>query len=165
MQFLRALGPGRFVVYLLLLSMSMGFYLFSDVWLTICIQKAQADACADGDDATPCHNPNANATLPAYLRDVPQSTMLGIYVGGALGYVLSLMTTSVFFTVMSVRACATLHRDTIGRVLHAPLSWYDKTPSGRITSRFTSDLQKVDLQLMMDLDNTFQDNKKADHLQ
>ena len=34
---------------------------------------------------------------------------------------LSLMTTSVFFTVMSVRACATLHRDTIGRVLHAPL--------------------------------------------
>ena len=32
-----------------------------------------------------------------------------------------------------------------GAVLRAPLGWFDETPSGRITSRFSGDLNGVDI--------------------
>ena len=70
-------------------------------------------------------------TLPAGLTNLSQTAFLGIYVAAGLGHVAFIITCSVYFTLISVRASATLHHDTIKRVLHAPLSWYDSTPSGR----------------------------------
>ena len=55
-----------------------------------------------------------------------------------------------------VRASRNLHADTTARMAYAPLSWYDSTPSGRTMSRFTTDVSQVDLQLSLELDNTFQ---------
>ena len=52
-----------------------------------------------------------------------------------------------------MRASRSLHHDTVHRLLHAPLHWYDATPSGRTLSRFTSDMGAVDQQLTLELDN------------
>lgn len=49
-----------------------------------------------------------------------------------------------------------MHHDTIARVLYAPMGWYEATPSGRVLSRFTSDLNAVDVRLSMDVDNLIQ---------
>ena len=46
-----------------------------------------------------------------------------------------------------VAASRTLHADTVRRLSWAPLWWYDATPSGRILSRYTSDVGVIDTQL------------------
>ena len=70
-----------------------------------------------------------------------------------LGFIALIIGSSIFFTVISVRASAAMHRSTLRRVIYAPLGWYDSTPSGRVLSRFTSDLNTVDIKLSMDVDN------------
>lgn len=42
------------------------------------------------------------------------------------------------------------------RMLQAPYAWYQDTPVGRITSRFTTDLGLVDIQLSLWVDNMAQ---------
>jgi ABC-type multidrug transport system fused ATPase/permease subunit len=48
------------------------------------------------------------------------------------------------FAEGGVRASRTLHTLCLGRLLHAPVAWFQRTPSGRIVSRFSSDLAVVD---------------------
>ncbi|KAH8049012.1 ATPase [Aureococcus anophagefferens] len=67
-----------------------------------------------------------------------------------------LIATSVLFSAGGVRAAKTLHRDCLHRVLRAPLSYFDATPTGRLTSRFSADLSVVDLQLSFYVDHVFQ---------
>lgn len=55
-----------------------------------------------------------------------------------------LIVTSVAFGVATVSSGRTLHNDCAQRILHAPMPWFEGTPSGRIVSRFASDLSMVD---------------------
>ena len=42
------------------------------------------------------------------------------------------------------------------RLIYAPLSWYDATPSGRIISRLTADFGIIDQKLAQDMDTLLQ---------
>lgn len=47
-----------------------------------------------------------------------------------------------------------LHNGILGGILHAPLSYFDQTPTGRILSRFSKDIEVVDQtfpELLIDL--------------
>ncbi len=55
-----------------------------------------------------------------------------------------------------VRASKELHHSTVKRLLFAPLSWYNSTPSGRILSRYTADIGVVDTQISLYVDNAVQ---------
>ena len=79
-----------------------------------------------------------------------------VYLATALGHVALIVVASVSFAFGCVRASRSLHRNVVAKLMHAPLSWYDSTPSGRTMSRFTTDVSQVDLQLSLELDNTFQ---------
>ncbi|MGW1954892.1 ATP-binding cassette domain-containing protein [Streptomyces sp. NPDC001920] len=46
-----------------------------------------------------------------------------------------------------VKAGQTLHKGMLEKVLHAPVSFFDKNPSGRVLSRFSADTETVDLEL------------------
>jgi ABC-type multidrug transport system fused ATPase/permease subunit len=46
-----------------------------------------------------------------------------------------------------VRASQNLHSQLIQRVLGAPTSFFDKTPVGRIVTRFSKDMDQVDLEV------------------
>ena len=83
----------------------------------------------------------------------PRSTCS--YLATALGHVALIVVASVSFAWLRPRV-ALLHRNVVAKLMHAPLSWYDSTPSGRTMSRFTTDVSQVDLQLSLELDNTFQ---------
>ncbi len=48
---------------------------------------------------------------------------------------------------MGFRAGQTLHHDVFTKVLGAPLSWHEENPSGRITSRFSAELLRVDIMI------------------
>ncbi|KAI5476304.1 ABC transporter [Pseudohyphozyma bogoriensis] len=72
---------------------------------------------------------------------------LGIY--AMLGVLSALFT--FFVGIVTVRfgttASATLHHDSIDRVLAAPISLFDTTPIGRILNRFTKDIDSIDNRL------------------
>jgi hypothetical protein len=143
--YIRALGRVSASIYLLLLFVTYTAYLWFDLWLTRWIRDEQV--CGSSLSIKP--------TIPDCGR-LPSSTHALIYAALGLSHVIALISTSIFMTAISVRASMSLHRDTISRVLYAPLAWYDATPSGRVLSRFTSDLNTVDVKLSMDIDNVLQ---------
>jgi ABC-type multidrug transport system fused ATPase/permease subunit len=80
--------------------------------------------------------------------------------GRALGYValsftqacgvLSLASYNAFSTTKASRI---VHSETVTRLLHAPMSWFESTPSGRILSRFSGDLMTVDIRMAYLIDD------------
>ena len=53
---------------------------------------------------------------------------------------------AVALVTANVRACRRVHDEALWAVLRSPMSFFDTTPSGRVF-RFTSDQQRVDMQL------------------
>ncbi|XP_023575461.1 multidrug resistance-associated protein 7 isoform X2 [Octodon degus] len=51
---------------------------------------------------------------------------------------------AVFFAAGTLRAAGTLHHRLLGRILQAPVSFFDATPTGRVVNRFSSDVACVD---------------------
>jgi ABC-type multidrug transport system fused ATPase/permease subunit len=79
-----------------------------------------------------------------------------VYSIGCTSYLLFLLGTSFLFTRAAVRSGNTLHMETATTLMHAPTSWFESTPSGRIMSRFSADLSVVDEHLSRFSDNLFQ---------
>ena len=71
-------------------------------------------------------------------------------------FVLLQLTSSLVLCVGGAEASKTLHFDTLSRVLRAPMGWFEEAPMGRILSRFSSDLNKVDFHLPLMCDNLLQ---------
>ncbi|KAI6710055.1 ABC transporter [Diplocarpon mali] len=72
----------------------------------------------------------------------------GVYIGtyAALGFAQALMMFlfSIFLTFMSTDASKTMLNRAITRALRAPMSFFDTTPLGRITNRFSRDVDVMD---------------------
>ncbi|QUC18541.1 uncharacterized protein UV8b_02782 [Ustilaginoidea virens] len=69
---------------------------------------------------------------------------IGTYV--ALGVVQALFTFmfSVYLSMLGTRSSKVMLRDAVQRVLRAPMSFFDTTPLGRITNRFSRDVDVMD---------------------
>ena len=63
---------------------------------------------------------------------------------------------SLAFVRGGCRAGVGLHNATVAHLVRAPLLWFERTPSGRILSRFSTDLSQVDIWLGFMLDNNCQ---------
>jgi ABC-type multidrug transport system fused ATPase/permease subunit len=138
-------------------------YLLTDVWLTLWIASLPKNppypvTLPDNTSLTlvPNSTPRVAApsspsrTEPVFKIDLAHG---GFYFVLGFSHVVFYVLTSVWAFVIGVKASRTLHFEMIKRIVHAaPLSWFEKTPSGRILSRFTSDLQVVDTRLTMDID-------------
>jgi len=76
---------------------------------------------------------------------------LGFYMGilAALGALQSLLNGGrlVMFVWQGVTASRRLHDSLYGAVIHAPMSFFDTTPTGRLLSRFSKDMFDVDLKI------------------
>lgn len=73
-----------------------------------------------------------------------QATYMGIY--GLLGIMQSigLLCMGQVFAVFNALSSLTLHRRAIRRIAHAPIAFFDTTPIGRITHRFSKDIDALD---------------------
>lgn len=69
---------------------------------------------------------------------------LGMYFAFAIAYALMSFCRSLWFLSMALKASKKLHSTMLDRVLHAPLSFFDTTPTGRVLSRFSKDVQSLD---------------------
>lgn len=72
---------------------------------------------------------------------------IGIYAGLGGSQVLLMFTFSTFTTTFGANASRTMLLRAMTRVLRAPMSFFDTTPLGRITNRFSKDIQVMDTEL------------------
>ena len=80
----------------------------------------------------------------------PQLTMnqyIGIYVGLGGVVVLLMFVFSTYVTTCGTNASKGMLHRAMTRVLRAPMSFFDTTPLGRITNRFSKDIQVMDNEL------------------
>ncbi|KAL7753678.1 Transporter of the ATP-binding cassette (ABC) [Sorochytrium milnesiophthora] len=79
---------------------------------------------------------------PSALVDV--NYYLGILALIGLAYLLLDVVSVVMETYIGIRGAVNLHNRMLSRVLAAPIAFFDKTPVGRLTNRFSSDIGSVD---------------------
>ncbi|QRW00095.1 ABC transporter transmembrane region [Ceratobasidium sp. AG-Ba] len=126
--FLIALGgPGFWILYLAGSVLTALTVLLQTYWLGTWAREYDAH--------TDCPE---HANAPFYL---------GVY--GTICIFVIFLSASTFAVHAdgSVRASRHIYDRLLASLLAAPLRWFDSTPSGRITSRFTQDLRSIDTSL------------------
>ncbi|KAM6182924.1 ATP-binding cassette sub-family C member 2 [Erethizon dorsatum] len=82
-----------------------------------------------------------NATnYPASQRDM----RIGVYGGLGVAQAIFVLIASVWSVYGSIYASKTLHEQLLINILHAPMNFFDTTPTGRIVNRFAGDISTVD---------------------
>ncbi|CAE6463976.1 hypothetical protein ACGC1H_006664 [Rhizoctonia solani] len=74
----------------------------------------------------------------------PQGFYMGIYAGLGVAQAFSIFAMGALFALMSFYASVSLHRGAMKRLMHAPMSFFDTTPLGRIMNRLTKDIDTID---------------------
>ena len=95
-----------------------------------------------------------NASLPALNLD--HGPYLSMYIVFVLVFAAGLFFEALVMMIAGIRSSNSLHFQCLNTLMHAPVSWFDATPSGRILSRFSSDLSVVDLFLPRYIDSAAQ---------
>ncbi|KAJ5287805.1 hypothetical protein N7478_003491 [Penicillium angulare] len=72
---------------------------------------------------------------------------IGIYAGLATSVTIIMFTFSTYMTTCGTNSSRTMLQRAMTRVLRAPMSFFDTTPLGRITNRFSKDIQVMDNEL------------------
>ncbi|KAL4916762.1 P-loop containing nucleoside triphosphate hydrolase protein [Aspergillus aurantiobrunneus] len=72
---------------------------------------------------------------------------IGIYAGLGAASALTMFVFSTYMTTAGTNASRTMLQLAMTRVLRAPMSFFDTTPLGRITNRFSKDIQVMDNEL------------------
>ncbi|KAG9127510.1 hypothetical protein FRC07_012919 [Ceratobasidium sp. 392] len=75
---------------------------------------------------------------------IPQGVYMAIYAILGFAQAFGLFCMGGVFAIFTFYASQTLHRDALNRILHAPISFFDTTPLGRIMNRFSKDIDTID---------------------
>lgn len=79
-----------------------------------------------------------------------------VYIVGTFAFTVLLVLGSTLFQMGGARAAKNIHNDCAAALLRAPVSYFEATPSGRFTSRFSADVANVDTMLAQFGDNGLQ---------
>eukprot|EP00932_Pfiesteria_piscicida_P023044 SRR837773.9781.p1 GENE.SRR837773.9781~~SRR837773.9781.p1 ORF type:complete len:635 (-),score=114.66 SRR837773.9781:151-2055(-) len=91
---------------------------------------------------------HSNETADPYVSG--EEGLLG-YVITSMAAFLGIILTSSMFRTTALRASRAFHKQMLTNLLLLPTSFYDTTPIGRVTSRFSKDIYIVDEQLVSTL--------------
>ncbi|QRW14685.1 ABC transporter transmembrane region [Ceratobasidium sp. AG-Ba] len=75
---------------------------------------------------------------------IPQGAYMAIYAVLGFAQAFGLFCMGGVFAIFTFYASQSLHRDALNRILHAPISFFDTTPLGRIMNRFSKDIDTID---------------------
>ncbi|CAO1633602.1 unnamed protein product [Sympodiomycopsis kandeliae] len=75
---------------------------------------------------------------------ISQDTYMGVYAALGVGQALGLFCMSASFALFAFYVSQHLHAKAAKRILYAPISFFDTTPQGRITHRFSKDIDAID---------------------
>ncbi|XP_066215449.1 ATP-binding cassette sub-family C member 10 isoform X1 [Saccopteryx leptura] len=160
----RAIGPGLALAILFSLLLMQATRNAADWWLSYWVSQLKAARNSSQEVPTPTSRDSSGPLSAQLLLFSPQSFYTSVFllpgaapngssdvrfyltVYAAIAGVNSLCTLlrAVLFAVGTLRAAATLHRRLLGRVLTAPVTFFDSTPTGRVLNRFSSDVACAD---------------------
>jgi len=89
-----------------------------------------------------------------YWADHPASSsavFLGTYAAINGGTMIINFVRLLFISICGLRASKRIYNDVLARILRAPMSFFDTTPIGRITNRFSKDMYTVDEVMLTNL--------------
>eukprot|EP00948_MAST-09A_sp_MAST-9A-sp1_P003381 g3381.t1 len=99
--------------------------------------------------------------LASWIGDIKKLDAAGnlhralVYIAFSLSHAVGVFMLAAFNAFSTTRAARAIHRNTLKRILHAPLSWFQSVPSGRILARFSGDLSICDKFLAFITDDAF----------
>ena len=159
-RYIEALGYPWVAAYLVMLTVTFMCYLFADLWLVAWIRfsstTANQTAVAANASESGADDISGGDGLMLQLVGVPYHGYMLSYIGLVLLHTVSVMLTSLIFVFASAHASLTVYSDVMHRLIYAPISWYESTPSGRIISRLSSDMGIIDKKLSNDMDTLIQ---------
>lgn len=126
MNFVRTMGI-NFIIALAVYTFSSAFSFSSNLWLSAWSNDALDPALT-------------NSTAQRDLR-------LGVYAGLGLGESICVIASTILLNHACIKSSQMLHNRMLARVLRAPVSWFNTTPSGRIMNRFSKDVDTVDVNI------------------
>lgn len=124
LNFIRTMGM-NFMVALAIYIMSSAFTISSNIWLS------------------DWSNDALNDTLKNNTQQ--RNSRLGVYAGLGLGESICVITSTTLLNLACLRGSQLLHNRMLERILRAPMSWFNITPTGRIINRFSKDIDTVDV--------------------
>ncbi|KAF8072009.1 ABC transporter [Lyophyllum atratum] len=74
----------------------------------------------------------------------PQGFYMGIYAFLGVSQAVAFFIMGSMFALLTYFASQSLHKSAIERVMHAPMSFFETTPLGRIMNRFSKDIDTID---------------------
>ncbi|KAJ3073805.1 Multidrug resistance-associated protein 1 [Podochytrium sp. JEL0797] len=114
-----AMGGFGFLGFMLsVLLLAQGARVANDLWLVFWTNESIASLSAD-----------------QYLY---------IYLGLGLLQAVLLVAFSILIAIGGIRAAKNLHEEALNRILHAPVSFFDTNPLGRVLNRFSRDQDVID---------------------
>lgn len=130
-EYFKALGISGVVITVLSYTISHAFNIATNVWLSLWSN--------DAEDPTKINNTK--------LRNL----RLSVYAGLGLMETVFVLTGALFMNLACLRASKLLHDQMLIHILHAPMSFFDTTPMGRILNRFSKDIDTADITIRFNI--------------
>ncbi|XP_052048462.1 ATP-binding cassette sub-family C member 10 [Apodemus sylvaticus] len=157
----RAMGHGLAAAILISLLLMQATRNGADWWLAHWLSQLKAGRNGSKEDPASSSPGSTGLFSPRLLLFSPGSSYIPLYKAAPNGssdvhFYLTVYTTiaglnslctllrSVLFAAGALQAAASLHHRLLHRLLTAPVTFYDSTPSGRVLNRFSSDVACVD---------------------
>uniref|UniRef100_A0A8C7ISJ6 ATP-binding cassette sub-family C member 5 n=1 Tax=Oncorhynchus kisutch TaxID=8019 RepID=A0A8C7ISJ6_ONCKI len=140
-------GPYAFIINVILFLFTTGSIAFSNWWLSYWIRQRSGNTSLILENET-------NETLAGLASDSMRLNPHVQYYSRvyvlSMGAALFLKTMrGLVFVKCTVRAASVLHDKLFHRLLLSPMRFFDTTPLGRILTRFSRDMDEVDVRLAM----------------
>ncbi|XP_056294942.1 ATP-binding cassette sub-family C member 5 isoform X1 [Pseudoliparis swirei] len=134
-------GPMVFILNIFLFLSTTGSIAFSNWWLSYWIRQGSGNTSSIFVNETmPSHSMTLNPHIQYYST---------VYVVSMAAALLLKTLRGLVFVKCTVKAASVLHDKLFGRLLLSPMHFFDTTPLGRILTRFSRDMDEVDVRLTM----------------
>uniref|UniRef100_A0A8C9Z9C5 ATP-binding cassette sub-family C member 5 n=1 Tax=Sander lucioperca TaxID=283035 RepID=A0A8C9Z9C5_SANLU len=134
-------GPIIFIINIFLFLSTTGSIAFSNWWLSYWIKQGKGNTSIILVNETMASNSmRLNPHIQYY------STVYVVSMGAAL---LLKTIRGLVFVKCTIKAASVLHDKLFSRLLLSPMHFFDTTPLGRILTRFSRDMDEVDVRLTM----------------
>ncbi|XP_023209485.1 multidrug resistance-associated protein 1-like [Centruroides sculpturatus] len=130
-QYFRTLGYCGIFITVISYAISSSFNIATNVWLSLWSN--------DASDPEKRYDTN--------LRDL----RLGVYGGLGASETVFIFIGALSMNLACLRASKILHDEMLVRILHAPMSFFDTTPMGRVLNRFSKDVDTTDITIRFNI--------------
>ncbi|XP_061243073.1 ATP-binding cassette sub-family C member 12 isoform X1 [Bos javanicus] len=136
-----------FVVSFFLLM--IGSSAFSSWWLGVWLDKGSQMKCGPHSNMSTCE-------VGMVLADSELRVYQWVYPGSMVSILVFGITKGFMFTKTTLMASSSLHDRVFDKILESPMSFFDRTPTGRLMNRFSKDMDELDVRLPFHAENFLQ---------